>query len=142
MKLTVDGASCMGHGRCYQVAPDLLTFDDEGYVTIRDETIEVSADLLEAAEEAAGTCPEAAISRHSDPCGRERIRSSRPSVAEPTLGVYAFTTHHLMQLCAAMRSERQDALSESRVRTRRCVGGVGRSRSDGGLSVADPEGGG
>ena len=24
MKLTVDGASCMGHGRCYQLAPDLL----------------------------------------------------------------------------------------------------------------------
>ena len=35
MKLTVDGASCMGHGRCYQMAPDLLTYDDEGYVTIR-----------------------------------------------------------------------------------------------------------
>jgi ferredoxin len=61
VKLTVDGASCMGHGRCYQVAPDLLTFDDEGYVTIRDETIDVSADLLEAAEDAAGTCPEQAI---------------------------------------------------------------------------------
>ena len=61
VKLTVDGASCMGHGRCYQVAPDLLTFDDEGYVTIRDQTIDVSADLLEAAEEAAGTCPEQAI---------------------------------------------------------------------------------
>jgi ferredoxin len=61
VKLTVDGASCMGHGRCYQVAPDLLTFDDEGYVTIRDETIDVSSDLLEAAEDAAGTCPEQAI---------------------------------------------------------------------------------
>jgi len=61
VKLTVDGASCMGHGRCYQVAPDLLTFDDEGYVTIRDETFDVSADLLEAAEVAAGTCPEQAI---------------------------------------------------------------------------------
>ena len=61
MKLTVDGASCMGHGRCYQVAPDLLTFDDEGYVTIRDETIDVPADLLDVAEEAAGTCPEQAI---------------------------------------------------------------------------------
>ena len=24
MRLTVDGASCMGHGRCYQMAPDLL----------------------------------------------------------------------------------------------------------------------
>jgi ferredoxin len=61
VRLTVDGASCMGHGRCYQVAPDLLTFDDEGYVTIRDETIYVPADLAEAADEAAGTCPEQAI---------------------------------------------------------------------------------
>ena len=66
MKLTVDGASCMGHGRCYQVAPDLLTFDDEGYVTIRDETIDVSADLLEAAEDAAGTCLEQAIALIAD----------------------------------------------------------------------------
>ena len=61
MRLTVDGASCMGHGRCYHVAPDLLTFDDEGYVTIRDATIDVPADQLEAAEDAAGACPEQAI---------------------------------------------------------------------------------
>ena len=66
MRLTVDGESCMGHGRCYQVAPDLLTFDDEGYVTIRDETIAVPADLLEAAEDAAGTCPEQAIALIAD----------------------------------------------------------------------------
>jgi ferredoxin len=62
MRLSVDGASCMGHGRCYQVAPDLLTFDDEGYVTIRDATIAVPVDQGEAAEDAAGTCPEQAIS--------------------------------------------------------------------------------
>ena len=61
MKLAVDGASCMGHGRCYRMAPDLLTYDDEGYVTVRDQTIDVPADLLEAAEDAEGTCPEQAI---------------------------------------------------------------------------------
>jgi len=61
MKLTIDGASCMGHGRCYLMAPDLLTYDDEGYVTIRDQTIDVPADHAEAAEDAAGTCPEQAI---------------------------------------------------------------------------------
>ncbi len=61
MKLTVDGASCMGHGRCYLMAPDLLTYDDEGYVTIRDQTIDVPTDHAEAAEDAAGTCPEQAI---------------------------------------------------------------------------------
>ena len=61
MKLTVDGASCMGHGRCYLMAPDLLTYDDEGYVTIRDEAIDVPEDQVEFAEDAAGTCPEQAI---------------------------------------------------------------------------------
>jgi ferredoxin len=62
MKMTVDGEQCMGHGRCYRLLPDLLTFDDEGYVTIRDQTIEVPDELRELAEEAEGTCPEAAIS--------------------------------------------------------------------------------
>jgi ferredoxin len=61
MRLSVDGASCMGHGRCYQMAPDLLTCDDEGYVTIRDLTIDVPADQLEAADDASATCPEQAI---------------------------------------------------------------------------------
>jgi ferredoxin len=51
----------MGHGRCYLMAPDLLAYDDEGYVTIRDQTIDVPADQAEAAEDAAGTCPEQAI---------------------------------------------------------------------------------
>jgi ferredoxin len=62
MKLLVDGASCMGHGRCYRIAPDLLTYDDEGYPTIRDELIDVPDDQAAAAEDAAGTCPEEAIS--------------------------------------------------------------------------------
>jgi ferredoxin len=61
MRLFVDGANCMGHGRCYQMAPDLLTCDDEGYVTIRDQSIDVPGDQLEAAEDASGTCPEQAI---------------------------------------------------------------------------------
>jgi ferredoxin len=61
VRLTVDGASCMGHGRCYRMAPGLLAYDDEGYVTIRDQTIDVPADQIEAAEDAEGTCPEQAI---------------------------------------------------------------------------------
>jgi len=62
VKILVDGASCMGHGRCYRIAPDLLTYDDEGYPTIRDELVEVPENQVEAAEEAVGTCPEQAIS--------------------------------------------------------------------------------
>ena len=62
MRLSIDAESCMGHGRCYKIAPDLLTFDDEGYVTVRGQVIDVPADQVEAADEAAGTCPEEAIS--------------------------------------------------------------------------------
>ncbi len=62
MKMTVDGDQCMGHGRCYRLLPDLLSYDEEGFVTIRDQMIEVPPDRQELAEEAEGTCPEGAIS--------------------------------------------------------------------------------
>ena len=44
MKITVDGGRCTGHGRCYTLAPALLDYDDEGYVTIRDQTVDVPPD--------------------------------------------------------------------------------------------------
>ena len=58
MKILVDRPSCTGHGRCYRLAPDLLTYDDQGYVSVRGEAIDVPADQVEFAEEAEGTCPE------------------------------------------------------------------------------------
>ncbi len=62
MKLSVRGDLCRGHGRCYTVAPDLLEDDDdEGYVTIRGETIDVPADQGDEARNAMGSCPEQAI---------------------------------------------------------------------------------
>jgi ferredoxin len=61
VRLYVDADECTGHGRCYRLAPDLLAYDDEGYVSIRGETIEVPADQVEFAVEAEGTCPEGAI---------------------------------------------------------------------------------
>ena len=66
MRLSVDAAQCTGHGRCYRFAPDLLTFDDEGYVTLRGDSIDVPEDQIAAAEEAEGSCPEAAISLLDD----------------------------------------------------------------------------
>jgi ferredoxin len=55
--------ACQGHGRCYTLAPQLLSSDDEGFVTIRDgDPIDVPDGLRELAEEDAGTCPESAIS--------------------------------------------------------------------------------
>jgi ferredoxin len=62
MKLFIDPEQCTGHGRCYRLAPDLLTYDDQGYVSIRGEAIDVPPDQVELAEEAEGTCPEGAIS--------------------------------------------------------------------------------
>jgi ferredoxin len=61
VKIYVDADECTGHGRCYRLAPELLSYDDEGYVSIRGETIEVPPGQAEFAEEAEGTCPEGAI---------------------------------------------------------------------------------
>lgn len=60
MKLTIDSGVCTGHGRCYRLA-SFLDSDDQGYVTPRGVPIEVPADAVAAADEAAGTCPEQAI---------------------------------------------------------------------------------
>ena len=61
MKLTIDAEACTGHGRCYTVAPDLLEYDDEGFVSVRGQTIDVPPDLEASAREAALSCPEGAI---------------------------------------------------------------------------------
>ena len=61
MKLTVDANRCTGHGRCYTLAPDLLSFDDDGYVTARGQAIDVPFGQVAAARDAAESCPEGAI---------------------------------------------------------------------------------
>ena len=61
MKLTVDPNRCTGHGRCYTLAPDLLGFDDDGYVTARGQVLDVPDDQIPDAHEAADSCPEGAI---------------------------------------------------------------------------------
>jgi len=62
VKLQISTA-CQGHGRCYTLAPQLLSSDDEGYVTISGgDPIEVPEDMRELAENIVGSCPENAIS--------------------------------------------------------------------------------
>jgi ferredoxin len=60
--LSVDASRCQGHGRCYTAAPDLLSDDDEGYVTLRGSSMEIADDQLASAERAVTACPELAVS--------------------------------------------------------------------------------
>lgn len=61
MWISIDSGKCMGHGRCYTVAPDLLSDDEEGFVAQAGQTWEVPSELEGQAMEAAENCPEAAI---------------------------------------------------------------------------------
>jgi len=65
-KLSVDESRCTGHGRCYTVAPKLLSDDDEGLVTLRGSSMEITDDQLDDAEEAVAACPERAITLTRD----------------------------------------------------------------------------
>lgn len=60
--LSVDASKCTGHGRCYSTSPELLSDDEEGYVTVRGSSMEVADDQLGYAERAVAACPERALS--------------------------------------------------------------------------------
>jgi ferredoxin len=60
-QLSVNADKCTGHGRCYSAAPTLLSDDDEGFVTLRGQTMQLSEDQLAAAQAAAAACPERAV---------------------------------------------------------------------------------
>ena len=60
MKVQINPELCQGHGRCYDLAPDLFGADDEGYgLVLRDGT--VSQDAKHDADLAVLNCPEQAI---------------------------------------------------------------------------------
>ena len=61
MKLSVDASLCAGHGQCYAIAPDLLSDDDEGFVTLRGHSMDVPDDLTDEARKAVAVCPERAV---------------------------------------------------------------------------------
>jgi len=62
MKLTVRSDRCRGHGLCYSLAPDVLEDDDdEGYVSIRGQVVDVPVDQVDHVRNAAASCPEQAL---------------------------------------------------------------------------------
>lgn len=61
MKVQIDSDRCQGHGRCYDLAPDVFTDDDEGYGQVIGDG-GVTGDAEQQARLAVLNCPENAIS--------------------------------------------------------------------------------
>ena len=60
MKLQIDPARCQGHGRCYDLVPELFGEDDEGYGKVLGTGV-VPPDKVQQARRAVANCPERAI---------------------------------------------------------------------------------
>ena len=60
MKVQISSERCQGHGRCYDLAPDLFGDDDEGYGQVLGDGI-VPLGLQDEARRAVANCPERAI---------------------------------------------------------------------------------
>jgi ferredoxin len=61
MRYCVDENLCTGHGRCYTVASEVFSADDDGWNADRGKTVTVAPGREEAAELGARSCPERAI---------------------------------------------------------------------------------
>ena len=69
MKIEVDLGKCQDHGQCVYAAPDLFALDDDGRLTLRQQTAGVyTSDVddtnAEELHEAAEVCPLQAITVH------------------------------------------------------------------------------
>ena len=60
MKVHVNSSLCQGHGRCYDLAPDLFGEDDEGYGQVLGDGT-VPPDQEQDARLAVANCPEYAV---------------------------------------------------------------------------------
>jgi ferredoxin len=58
-RVRVDPELCVGHGRCYALAPEVFDSDDDGHCVIRREVVD--GELEVQARAGASNCPEDAI---------------------------------------------------------------------------------
>jgi ferredoxin len=61
VRVLIDPDRCQGHGRCYDLAPDLFGADDEGYATLLVPGGQVPGGREDDARLAADNCPESAV---------------------------------------------------------------------------------
>lgn len=59
MRVAVEADRCVGHGRCYALAPEVFTADEHGHCVV--VVPEPSGAAAEQARIAAENCPESAI---------------------------------------------------------------------------------
>ena len=60
IRLVIDPERCVGNGRCYSLAPDLVTDDERGYGQVVGDG-SLHDDRLEEARRLVLACPEQAI---------------------------------------------------------------------------------
>ncbi len=60
MKVRIDHERCQGHGRCYDLVPELFSDDDEGFGQVIGDGVVPAAHDREA-RLAVANCPERAI---------------------------------------------------------------------------------
>ncbi len=59
MRIILDADACVGHGRCYALAPAVFDADDLGHCVVLQS--EPSPDVEDAARLAVASCPEDAL---------------------------------------------------------------------------------
>lgn len=60
MRIELDTDTCVGHGRCYSLSPEVFDSDDVGHGVVVVGEVSDPA-LIAAAERAEANCPEGAI---------------------------------------------------------------------------------
>ncbi len=61
MKLSIDPELCQGHGRCWDIAPELVDCDDSGHGFVLAPDDDLDPSLEARAREIEAACPERAV---------------------------------------------------------------------------------
>ncbi|MEY2459842.1 MAG: ferredoxin [Acidimicrobiaceae bacterium] len=57
MKVRLDVEACVGHGRCYAIAPDVFDADDQGHCVVLFSDAPIPDALIDRARQAITNCP-------------------------------------------------------------------------------------
>ena len=61
VRVRIDAAACQGHGRCYDLAPEVFGEDEDGYAVLLCDGGRVPAEREDDARLAVANCPEEAL---------------------------------------------------------------------------------